>query len=185
MCNAPKLVEILFTNNPIASIEPKAFDHLPSLYGLYLYGDATEQSLNVLKADTLSFSSTSSIKMINMSYWEGLDFEPGCIKNIQPDTNLDLSNCGIEVISQDVFYDVFKTLSDHYDHGKNRINFGQNPLACDCSIQWIVKDLNMLAVIDYNLMENSNGNLLVEMELLCQNWICTPLKCFVQMISHN
>ena len=46
LCTAPKLREIRFAYNPIATIEPKAFDDLPSLENLDMAGNgASTQGL--------------------------------------------------------------------------------------------------------------------------------------------
>ena len=64
--------------HPIASIEPKAFDHLPNLHELDLSGNAVVQPMKLLLEDTLSMSSAVNFSKLEMGEWENLeDFEPG------------------------------------------------------------------------------------------------------------
>ena len=68
---APKLRDIRFAYNPIATIEAKAFDHLPSLENLDIAGNGAstpgiEQTLTTLKKDSLSMSAARNFSSLSM-----------------------------------------------------------------------------------------------------------------------
>merc|ERR1712212_294596 len=79
LCIAPNLRDIRFAYNPIASIETKAFDHLPSLEILDIEGNGEsvpgiEQSLTVLETDSLAMSAAVNFSTLLMGEWEHLQY---------------------------------------------------------------------------------------------------------------
>jgi len=160
LCIAPNLREIRFAYNPIASIEIKAFDHLPNLEILDIEGNGEsvpgiEQTLEVLRTDSLAMSSAVNFSTLLMGEWEHLQyFEPGFITNIKPHTSMDFmgKQMGkIEMIPEESFRDLFEVLAetDRWPAVPGHINFGRNGLLCDCSIKWIVEKRQFLKVIDW------------------------------------
>ena len=60
---APKLREVRFAYHPLEFITPFAFDHLPSLESLDLAGNGVDDTLNILKSNTLSFKAKNFTKL--------------------------------------------------------------------------------------------------------------------------
>ena len=107
MCQAPNLQQIRLAYHPIASIEPKAFDHLPNLQELDLAGNVVIQPMTMLLTDTLSMTSSRNFSKLDMGEWENLeDFEPGFLKNIQPHAYIDFLDSNIGTISKEAFHDI-------------------------------------------------------------------------------
>ena len=158
LCMAPKLREIRFAYHPFATIESKAFDHLPSLEDLDLAGNgpstpAYEQTMKVLETNALAMTAAANFSFLSMGEWEHLEsFNPGFITNIKPHMAIDFSGNNINTIPEQSFREIFEILATYERLPINppgHINFGGNPLLCDCSIKWIVEDPQMLQVIDW------------------------------------
>ena len=184
MCQAPNLKSIRFAYHPLASIELKAFDHLPNLQSLDLAGNAVIVPMTTILADTLSMSASFNFSNLDMSRWDNLkNFEPGWIKNMKPYSFIDFLDSGIETIEKEAFYDVFQILAS-YDglvedpyNPSGHICFGRNPLRCDCSIKWIVEDPDMLKVIDFgpydfNRPKCKDGTLVADLDLEILEALC-------------
>jgi len=170
-CAAPKLKEILFTYNPLASIEAKAFHHLPSLESVNLSGYNMVTSIDTLDKDALAFSSTHLAKL-SMDNLENLgQMAPGFISNIQPNTVLDFSADNISMLPEEAFREVFEVLASAPWGGPGRLMLGGNPLACDCSFSWLTSEPRLLAVVDWQGIPDTqrprckDGNLLADIDL--------------------
>ena len=147
LCVAPKLKDIRFAYQPLASIEPNAFKHLPSLESLDLAGNGAEPTMRVLQTDALSMSAVN-FSSLEMGYFKSLEsFSPNFISNIQPNAYLNFLNGSVDTISEEVFRQMFETMLTLPDHG--HVSFGRNPLKCDCSIAWLVLEPRLLAVVDW------------------------------------
>ena len=185
MCQAPNLETLRLAYHPIASIEPKAFDHLPNLHELDLSGNVVIQPMKLLLEDTLAMTSAVNFSKLEMGEWENLeDFEPGFLKNIQPHAYIDFLDSNIGTISKDVFQDIFEILAS-YDgevediyYPPGHISFGRNPLKCDCSIKWILEDPKMLQIIDfgnptsYNRPKCRDGTYVADLDLATLEVLC-------------
>ena len=151
LCIAPKLKHIRFAYHPLSTIETNAFNHLPSLETLDMAGNGVEPTLNMLSTDALALTATNFSKL-SMEDFNSLEsFSPRFISNIQPHTILNFWYDNIAAITEDTFRELFELIASASDLGlpSGYINFGRNPLLCDCSIKWIVEDPRMLAVIDW------------------------------------
>lgn len=170
-CDAPKLKEVLFTYNPLASIEAKAFHHLPSLESVNLSGYNMATSMDTLDKDALAFSSTHLAKL-SMDNLENLaQMAPGFISNIQPNTVLDFSDDNISVLTEEAFREMFEVVASGPWGGPGRVMLGGNPLTCDCSISWVTSDPRLLAIVDWQGISDHqrprcrDGSLLADIDL--------------------
>ena len=140
---APKLRDLRFCYNPIATIEQEAFADLESLEWLDLAGNGANQTLTHLETDSLKLNSTNFLKL-DFGYFNSLtSFSPGFISNIQPNTVFDFLDNNIMKIEEEAFRDILEVMKS----GNGTINMGRNPLLCDCSIEWLISEPELLAVI--------------------------------------
>ena len=187
LCMAPKLREVRFAYHHLATIESKAFDHLPSLEDLDMAGNGPstpgfEQTMKVLETKTLAMTAAANFSFLSMGEWEYLEsFNPGFITNIKPHTAMDFMDNNINTIPEQSFREIFEILAtserfpiNHPGH----INFGRNPLLCDCSIKWIAEDPQMLQVIDwpgapsYTRPTCRDGTLVADLDIDILNDFC-------------
>ena len=92
LCMALKLREVRFAYHPLATIESKAFDHLPSLEDLDMAGNGPstpgfEQTMKVLesiKNDHARDGNLTSVKLSEKHLFLG--FESGLLKMYETET---------------------------------------------------------------------------------------------------
>ena len=107
-----------------------------------------------MKTDSLNFSSANKFSILDMDYFNSLANETNFIEGITKETRINFMDANIVTLEENVF----RPLVEVRRQGDGWISVGRttwtepwagrNPLVCDFSIYWIIKDPNILAVFD-------------------------------------
>lgn len=155
MCKCPKLREIDFNGMPLNMIEVEAFSHLTNLEHLQISYTNENDGCISLNRNDLAISTVVDSFYLQMEYTKIAHFAPGFLQKIS------FFDSNIEHIPEDAFREIFEIFAQKNTYTlrkvpvpSSHINFGRNPLRCDCGIKWIVEDSIMMGVIEWPNMFN-------------------------------